>query len=286
MAVFITGGQAGVRVNYVGWLRCSGTQYINTEYSPKSENVEYEYGWIEPTLNSSCTLFGSTNTNYSAGSNRWSGAHYKPSTTSMYSATGITDNRCAIANIAAGAENHATTVINNGTITRTQNGTTATDSYSGTIQNGVNIGLFADIRNSDVIEVCKDVKLLYWRMKDNGVLVREMWPCYDPDGVPAMYDRVEGKYHYNAGTGDFEAGSDEESGDSGKITFTIAGVSYQAEVGMTWVEWVNSSYNTDSFVYAATLDWVYTKTGLNVWYNGSLVYKTAAIIANAAYTTG
>ena len=32
------------------------------------------------------------------------------------------------------------------------------------------------------------------------------------------------------------------------ITFTIAGTSYQAEEGMTWEQWVNSSYNTDGFI--------------------------------------
>ena len=31
------------------------------------------------------------------------------------------------------------------------------------------------------------------------------------------------------------------------ITFTIDGTSYQAEEGMTWGEWVDSSYNTDGF---------------------------------------
>lgn len=31
------------------------------------------------------------------------------------------------------------------------------------------------------------------------------------------------------------------------INFTIAGTSYQAEEGMTWEEWVNSSYNTDGY---------------------------------------
>lgn len=32
------------------------------------------------------------------------------------------------------------------------------------------------------------------------------------------------------------------------ITFTIDGITYQAERGMTWEEWVNSSYNTDNFI--------------------------------------
>ncbi len=32
------------------------------------------------------------------------------------------------------------------------------------------------------------------------------------------------------------------------ISFTIAGKSYQAEEGMTWQQWVNSSYNIDNFI--------------------------------------
>lgn len=268
-------------VTYAKWLRCSGTQYLDTEYTPKSDNVEYEYGWIEPTLNSACTLFGSTNTNYSANSNRWSGAHYKPSTTSMYSATGITDNLCAIANIVAGQENYATTVINNGNITRTQNGTTATASYSGTIQNGINIGIFADIRNSDVIEICKNVKLLYWRMKDNGVLVRDMWPCFDPDGVACAYDKVERKYHYNQGTGEFIAGST----DDGTITFTAEGNTYTADDGMTWEQWVNSIYNPGTYIVITDAVWVYKGyTGYALSYNGTSVKRTDVIIANGVYT--
>ena len=31
------------------------------------------------------------------------------------------------------------------------------------------------------------------------------------------------------------------------ITFTINGVEYQAKEGMTWNEWVNSSYNDNSY---------------------------------------
>lgn len=39
-------------------------------------------------------------------------------------------------------------------------------------------------------------------------------------------------------------GSIEDNGSSALITFTIDGTSYQAEEGMTWGEWCNSSYNT------------------------------------------
>lgn len=36
------------------------------------------------------------------------------------------------------------------------------------------------------------------------------------------------------------------------ITFTIDGVTYQAEPGMTWEEWVNSKYNTDGYLVLNT----------------------------------
>jgi hypothetical protein len=38
-----------------------------------------------------------------------------------------------------------------------------------------------------------------------------------------------------------------EGGTSNLISFTIDGVSYQAEEGMTWEDWVNSEYNVDKF---------------------------------------
>lgn len=34
------------------------------------------------------------------------------------------------------------------------------------------------------------------------------------------------------------------------ITFTIGNAEYQAEEGMTWEEWCDSEYNTESYFYA------------------------------------
>ena len=41
---------------------------------------------------------------------------------------------------------------------------------------------------------------------DNNTLIRYFIPVIDSDGVPCMFDKVEGKFYYNAGTGDFIAG--------------------------------------------------------------------------------
>ena len=50
------------------------------------------------------------------------------------------------------------------------------------------------------------IKMYYFQIYDNDVLVRDFIPVIDNDGVPCMYDKVEGKLYYNAGTGQFIAG--------------------------------------------------------------------------------
>ena len=71
-----------------------------------------------------------------------------------------------------------------------------------------------------------------------------------------------------------------------KISFTIGGTSYQAEEGMTWSEWVASSYNTGGFINGTTSaggvylpsedEYVYTS-------NWSFVNKNDVIIAGHGY---
>ncbi len=59
--------------------------------------------------------------------------------------------------------------------------------------------------NSVIITGTTDkIKLL--QIWDNDVLVRDFIPVLDPYGVPCMYDKVEKKFYYNAGTGQFIAG--------------------------------------------------------------------------------
>ena len=49
-------------------------------------------------------------------------------------------------------------------------------------------------------------RLYYFQIYDGDTLVRNFIPVLDPDGTACMYDLVEQKYYYNAGTGDFIAG--------------------------------------------------------------------------------
>lgn len=67
------------------------------------------------------------------------------------------------------------------------------------------------------------------------------------------------------------------------ISFTIAGTSYQAEEGMTWGEWVASSYNTGG-LYLDSLGYVVRSSSSHVLNGNNYVHKNTAIIAGFSYT--
>lgn len=189
----------------VQWIGVSGSQWINTDISPKSDDVIYECQWVETTLESGTNLFGSTNS--SSSSSKWSGSHYHPSGGSIYSATGGTDGCCRSSGITAGAVNTLKTVMKNNTITMTLNGTTKSGTYSGSIQNGVNISLFGDYRGGS-IQRAKYTRMYYWKMTENGVVMRHMIPCYrTSDSVIGMYDLIGKRFYTNAGSGTFTKGT-------------------------------------------------------------------------------
>ena len=54
--------------------------------------------------------------------------------------------------------------------------------------------------------VGKSGKIYFFKIYDNDVLVRDFIPVLDYNGVPCMLDKVEQKFYYNAGTGQFIAG--------------------------------------------------------------------------------
>lgn len=49
-------------------------------------------------------------------------------------------------------------------------------------------------------------KVYYAQVYETGTLVRDLLPCINPDGEVGLYDLVKGRFHGNAGTGDFIAG--------------------------------------------------------------------------------
>ena len=82
-----------------------------------------------------------------------------------------------------------------------------------------------------------------------------------------LFEMFEGIFYSSEGSSEFTGESDGDNEGSGgddvvTISFTINGVSYQAEEGMNWEQWVNSSYNADGFIV----------DGNNIYKGGYYVY--------------
>lgn len=71
------------------------------------------------------------------------------------------------------------------------------------------------------------------------------------------------------------------------ISFTIAGTTYQAEEGMTWQQWVVSSYNTGGFYVTAGNTRVIFSNGADYvsseGFAGDYANNTSQIVANGTY---
>ena len=78
---------------------------------------------------------------------------------------------------------------------------------SGTYENiNYTMYLFAGNNNGNLSTPSTMILYLCKIYDNNGVLVRDMIPVLDSNNIPCMYDLVEDKFYYNAGTGDFIAG--------------------------------------------------------------------------------
>jgi hypothetical protein len=85
---------------------------------------------------------------------------------------------------------------------------------------GENLHLF---NRNGVVPANIFAKLYHFKMTKNNSLVRDMVPCYrKSDGVIGLYDKVEGKFYTNQGTGTFLKGEDVNNNTSTQtITKTI-----------------------------------------------------------------
>ena len=86
------------------------------------------------------------------------------------------------------------------------NGSTLyTGNVAGEYSADSNLYLFA-CKKADTIDTFYIGRFYYCKIYDNGVLVRDFIPVKDSNEVVCLYDKVEGKFYYNDGQGDFSAG--------------------------------------------------------------------------------
>lgn len=178
------------------YIESTGTQYIDTEYIPDSNTsveIQVELQNLYNDTNSNKGILGSRT---SATSNTFSlicgGSDL------LYSGYGTTNTTTTLLlykNVLYTIKKYKnTTMVNDETIT-TANNESFTSPYA--------LVLFA-VRNGNVVpEFHSNMKLYYCKILNGETLVRDYVPVLDKDGVACLYDKVEGKYYYNQGTGTF-----------------------------------------------------------------------------------
>lgn len=183
-------------VDYVSYIQSSGTQYIDTGFKPNNNTrVVMDCAFGSVASNTTAALFGGrTGANENNYAFMWVSDYFRSDYNNSYAQQWT---------ISAGQESNRR-VIDKNKETTTFNGTT--QSYTNaTFQAPVNMLLFAN-NNNGTVQWQSPMTLYSCQIYDNGTLIRDFWPCYDPDGVACLYDKANKKYYYNAGSGVFTAG--------------------------------------------------------------------------------
>lgn len=179
----------------VEYIESSGTQYINTGYYANG-NTQYEFNFKDGIT--SGVVFGAYNTNWDTGNgfyhntSYWEFFHY-------YSNTGISQ-------YSGSTTSNETVVIDKGTlsINGSQYVSVATKTFTLNYPTYIFAGNWQGARAEQPISC----KLMYFKIKENDVLIRDLVPCYrKSDSVIGMYDLVNDEFYTNAGSGIFTKGA-------------------------------------------------------------------------------
>ena len=190
----------------IEYIECTGTQYIDTDVFAKS-SVRLQLSVLVPEGDTHVnigSLFGSVSNqgrfwamffpNYWSYSIRFD--YYR-----------TTDINCSAKNSMLGKvvvidmnNNHKASIYDTEQNLLCEQNLPTTD-----FSTNKNLFLLAS-ENNDNIYFTPSSRLYNAKIWDNNVLVRDFIPVLDYNGTPCMYDKVEHKFYYNAGTGQFIAG--------------------------------------------------------------------------------
>ena len=208
------------------YIQSTGTQYIDTEYYWKHENIEIDFDGIITSNSANQSLFGAEEYIAASGSTRnFSGVpHGISGNFNIYiGETGKGSVNCGLNT--RFHLNIKTTKDKKLTVTLNDNATSLTNtSYSNSVMAksgayltstvSTNVGhifLFANHNSSRgttnaATQNIGGAKVYSFKLYDNNRMVRNFIPCKNPDNIVGLYDTIEGKF-YNGAGGTFTAGN-------------------------------------------------------------------------------
>lgn len=176
------------------WIESSGTQYIDTGFKPSYATRVVARFYIN---SASGFLYGIRDT-ASSTSPRQFGAMF------------VSNTNMRVDYFGSSTQVSASSVVGNLLIDHNRNVMNANNGVStnGAVSSGqctYPLVIFG-INNAGTPSGGASAKLYSFKIYDNDVLVRDFIPTLDDNGVACLYDKVEGKHYYNAGSGSFTYG--------------------------------------------------------------------------------
>lgn len=174
------------------YIKSSGEQYVDTGFTPNNNtSVEVEFMWTGSTAT---YLYGAVDSNNAksftatlsttGGNWRFDGTAYKYTAKANTLYTAVMDS---------------SGVTINGTLNK----------YAGipsSFTAPCSLTIFAGKNASGTMASYFSGKVYYFKIYDNGTLVRDLIPCKNASGAVGLYDTVNGVFYANKGSGTFTAG--------------------------------------------------------------------------------
>lgn len=172
------------------YLESSGTQYINTGFKPNNNTGVVATVKFQSVPKAHAGLFGSRT---AAEKQYWCYYRYNDLTFATRYGTR--------ADIKIAATSTNKTVVEQNKNALIVNGETVSASAQ-TFTGEYEMYIFS-VNQSGATQYTSSFRLYACEIYDNGTLIRDYVPCINPSGAYGLYDRVNGEFYGNAGTGAF-----------------------------------------------------------------------------------
>ena len=198
MAVLLTGANMPVMANFVSYLKFSQTQWFDTGVKGGNK-IRVVVDCQAGSLDSGGTFPFGARTSYSSAA--FSAAVMPTQVFWNYGASyDFIDYANPYERMTIDAKANVAKFIGSQTVTCTLAAATFTTASNIILGSSINDG------TAYTGAAAWSGKIYSCQIYRDDVLIRDLRPCYDPSGSACMYDKVEKKYYYNQGTGEFIAG--------------------------------------------------------------------------------
>nr|MBQ0091308.1 InlB B-repeat-containing protein [Candidatus Enterousia merdequi] len=190
---------------FKGWRSYIPIKYLaNTDSQFIDTNIHMNSNWSATIIGSftgfGCTIMGDTGSSFSNGMFRLFPAGSSGDSAWGGTSTSTISNKMHLSNNINTL--HTITIDKYRIVVDNQETNFFSPPYGETVSNK-NFRLF---RTGGSYDRCIS-RIHSFYIKDNSDnLIMDLIPVLDENGIPCMFDQVEGKFYYNAGTGDFIAG--------------------------------------------------------------------------------